>query len=502
MKNKKKKIIIGIGLNLILFINLFILIYSLSIPLKSHIFIDTGQKPIAKNLDSTVVNSSIFENLNFTLENLWSTAEEAFFTFQNEDGSFEEEGRRFHTSYCAWSYFTMLEISQLTNNFSYYYNYSIPNLEYILTHLFNKSNYGVYHWCFENGSLPSTLKISDFNSSTEQISFYQAYTILALLDAYNLTNNASYLNNYAIPMLNFLITTLWDADNNSFYRTYYYNGQIDTEKESWYQQWPIIALLEAYKTTGNITYAQYANKSLNFLLTYLYDDLYGGFYHYSLKNGSIPVPKGYTKYLTHQGGGISAITKAVTILNNFSLIDDYLVPTLDFIIRYLWNSNYKQFVGNTSRNGVGQYFIVRPSDISIFLKSILEIPENFNLSSYSNYILNSVSHIIKNMKIDNYFCRRFNLIFGVNDSRKYAIEQFIPLIVLCRIYNHSNYYSSFTNIFIWNEEDPLLFYKKTFIIGSIATIIVFNLLFLYKLEIHKDEAKYREKKAEFSRKRI
>ncbi|MFX1450749.1 MAG: AGE family epimerase/isomerase, partial [Promethearchaeota archaeon] len=448
MRNNKKKMLIGLILNIILFFNLIILIISPQVSPKFNLIAVKNQKSIAENLNFNKVNSNIYETLNFTLDNLWSEAYKAFYYYQHADGSHDENTTRIFTSFNVWSYFAMLEISQVTNNSEYFYNYSIPSLEYILSNLVNKSTYGVYHWCYENGSFPLTVYINDYNWSTRIYSTYQAWTILSLLNAYNLTGNITYLDDYAKPMLDFMITTLWDTQYNGFYREYFFNGNFDSEKESWYQQWPIIALLESYKVTNNITYMEYANKTLNFLLNYLWDNSYGGFYFYCQKNGTTPET---SKHIRSQAGGLSALIKAVDILKNYTLIHDYIDPTLEFTINHLWNTNFGQFITNTSESGVGQDLIIRASEISFLLTSLLEIPKSYNLSSYSNYILKSLSHIINNMKNGTYFCKEFNLISGITNFDRWTIEQMLPLILLCKVYNNYQFYTYFTTFFIWQK---------------------------------------------------
>lgn len=204
MKKKSKILILGLFINTFLFSNLFIPVF----------FPQTSPK---LNIFSLKSPNILFKILEFTLNNLWSTNDKAFLYYQNQDGSFSEDGKKYYTSYNAWSYFTMLEVAELTNNPIYYDNYSIPCLEYILTHLLNKSTYGVYHWCYDNGSIPSTDNINIYNDSTQVIGTYQAWTIHSLLNAYNRTGNTTYRDNYTIPMLNFMLTKLWDAENQSFF---------------------------------------------------------------------------------------------------------------------------------------------------------------------------------------------------------------------------------------------------------------------------------------------
>ena len=151
MGKKKKLLIIGLCLN-------FILVSSLIITL-------IPQPTFPKvNLFWIKSPEVIFETLDFTLNNLWSTDKGVFIHHQNADDSYSEEGKRIYPSFNEWGYWAMLEVSKLKDN--YYDNYAIPSLEFILTHLVNKSNYGVYHWCYNNGSLPSTDDIDLYNDST------------------------------------------------------------------------------------------------------------------------------------------------------------------------------------------------------------------------------------------------------------------------------------------------------------------------------------------------
>ncbi len=465
MKKKTKKSLILLSINLTLIFSLCLTF--ITPPLQPNVNLIKIKNP-----------SLIFNTLGFTLQNLWYSGGEVFFAYQNQDGTFEELGEEIYPSFNAWSFFSMLEITNLTKNETCYNNYALPSLEFVLNHCLNKTNYGIRHWCFKNGSIPSIGDIENYNSSTEAITTYQAWTILALLNAYKMTDNASYRDDYAIPMLDFMLTNLWDAENNSFYLEYYYDGNIDETKNAWYEQWSIISLLEAYDTIGNITYLENANKTLDFLLTYLWDDSFGGFFIDCQKNGSDPTT---IKSIVQQAGGIACITKAVEVLKNYTLIDDYLIPTINFTLNYLWNDEFSQFVTNTSREGIGQYLKIRPSEISFFLKSILEIPKNFNLSSHSNYLLKSMKNLIQKTRVQSYFCKEYNLSSGNIDLRKWTIEQVFPLIVLSKMYDVSTYDSLFTSNYWWFDKmNPFTmtsFYKYAYLIENFTTIVLSYVIF-------------------------
>ncbi|MFX0137272.1 MAG: hypothetical protein ACFFDN_26780, partial [Candidatus Hodarchaeota archaeon] len=208
----------------------------------------------------------IDELIQFTLSNLRDNNSEAFIRYQLSNKSYNEEGLRIYSSLNIWSYFAFTEVSKYKNNIFYRENYAIPAFNFVLNNLLNDTLFGVLHWCYPDGSFPPPANQSLFNDSKTILTTYQSWWILSLLDRYEYENDSIYLD-YANKSLDFLITTLWDPINYGFYFDLSsHSGVINTKKDTWSQTNALEALLKAYKITNNQSYLFYINKTVDFLI--------------------------------------------------------------------------------------------------------------------------------------------------------------------------------------------------------------------------------------------
>jgi hypothetical protein len=155
---------------------------------------------------------------------------------------------------------------------------------------------------------PATLVVTDIN----------AIALRALLKAYNVTGNATYLT-FAEDTFQALLHHNWDAANGGWYEETldgepYAPVPYNDEDEMYYKyseiQFQMVLTMEQlYQVTGDTFYIRTAIDTLDLVLSNLWDPTYGGFY----QNGNqqwIPLGQEWQIHLTGiQGLGILALQK-------------------------------------------------------------------------------------------------------------------------------------------------------------------------------------------------
>ncbi|GAH42356.1 unnamed protein product, partial [marine sediment metagenome] len=125
-----------------------------------------------------------------------------------------ERGLRKYTSFNAWAVRALLQDAISRNDNSTFNTQGLEALNFVMNHLQNSTNHGLYHWVLQNGSLPDKSHWT-FNNSVYQIGTYQAWMILAMIEVYNFTLNTTLLD-WSKEIANFLITYLWDSKTFDF----------------------------------------------------------------------------------------------------------------------------------------------------------------------------------------------------------------------------------------------------------------------------------------------
>ncbi|MHA1384628.1 MAG: AGE family epimerase/isomerase, partial [Candidatus Helarchaeota archaeon] len=323
------------------------------------------------------------ELIKYITNNLWDSNADVFIRYQLANNTFNEEGTRTYASLNCWAYFAFVEATKFKNNSHYIQTYANPALEYVITNLLNHTIYGVHHWCFKNGSFPSPEQTDIYNDSTLIFTTYQSWITLALLDRYEFDNNQTYLE-YANKTVNYLITELWDSTNYGFLYTLNPNDRVnESKKDTWFQSWAVKALIEAYRKTNNQTYLFYINRTVDFMLKYLWDGTYGGFFSYSEANGS---HVDTDKIIFCQAGPVIALTAVADVLNNQSLISNYVEPTLNFTYCYLWDENAGQFYYERENITIQPLKIISPTASGSMMIAVLDYYEYSNNNTYNNMV--------------------------------------------------------------------------------------------------------------------
>lgn len=373
------------------------------------------------------------DTYNFLTENLWDQENTGFFSSTLLNECCEDSEANKYTSFNIWACRSILKYSIIKDNFSIFENYGLKSLYFILDYLQNSTNKGFYHWVLANGSLPSKEEGDIFNNSIYQIGTYQAWVLLALTEIYEVTLNTTYIDVWGKQIADFLLNKLWDPVNGGFYSIYlpFYDEIIDTQKYTWYQTWPAIALMSLYEITKNETYMIYVNRTLDFIINNLWNNALNAVVVQCLENGTAISDTKIT--LTDQAAVVLTLSKATNITGNQTYWDDYIEPILNFTTYFLWSTDFGQFHSTIELNGTSPDFINRPSDLSFCLNIFWEIATELDDLYLCNLLDTSLINMINTAWDDENqgFFRKFFINGTLIDTSKWTIEQAIPLYLFC-----------------------------------------------------------------------
>ncbi len=398
-----------------------------------------------------VANKSNYkeDSVDFLVDFLWDQEYGGFYSNRFDNASFPERGGDKFTSFNIWAIRSLLQYSVSQNDNSTFEEYGVDALNFIFTYLYNATNKGIFHWVFQNGSLPE-MSDTRFNNSIYQIGTYQAWVLITLLEAYEYTGNMTYVNVWGKNLANFLIKTLWDSTNGGFYESFlpYYDLIPFSNKYTWYQAWPALALLNYYEMTGNETMLYYANLTLEFMINYLWNTELGCFIDYCLENGTPTLDSQVTLY--DQAAALLTLSELIGITKNQTYTTEYLVPILNFTHTYLWNGEFKQFYAGCDVNKTNVDPTLRPSDLSLWLFALkqsidlLNNSEIFDVELSKNLLSHSISHMIEVAwdKTGKGFYRKIYLNGTLIETEKWTIEQALPIFLFFEYFpvNYFNFY--------------------------------------------------------------
>ncbi len=412
--------------------------------------------------------------VNFLQSSLWDENYSSFYSYRLDNGSFGDRGLRKYTSFNMWAIRALLQYSIVMDSNSTFDNLGVEALNFILTYSQNKTNGGFYHWVERNGSLLETSDFN-FNNSIYQIGTYQAWVLITLIEVYKYTQNTTYINIWGKEVADFLINNLWDTTYGGFYSSYnpFYDVMVETHKYTWYQAWPALALMEYYEVTGNISYLSYATDAINFMLNNLWDNNFKAFVNNATDDGTISPTTYFT--LTDQAAAILTLSKNYNITGNSSILNNYLVPIISFVKKYLWNNFNNQFYSSCELDGTNPSSLIRPSDLSIWLYALSTILDYSNDDVLELFLIHSLTHLNSFgwEPAKKAFVRELDHQGTLFDLNKWTIEQVIPLFLF-------SYY-------LPNPNNMQFYILLAFFIGSTTVLIILY----YKFKKTKELTRYK-----------
>jgi hypothetical protein len=292
-------------------------------------------------------------------------------------------------------------LSQTVANVSDYYDYILSTGSLVLDNLINSSYGLIYHYSDFNWSSISGLQLLS--------NYYWAISGLAKI--YSLTSNST-----LIPIIsrvaNRMITLFKDPDYPGFYVNLYDYFRICQSKRAGIQAYAYWALDIAESLNSSLDFSAEKQWAIDCLTQMLYDPIYGGFYFYTARNGTLditPNPEDVYpndgKRLDHMALGASVLYDAGIETGN-TTYTQMADRTMSFIMRNMrsWNQTYYYGLKlATARNGsianVPSY--ERPgetvlSDIeAIAIRALVKAYTTTGNSSYLDFALETRHALLK-----------------------------------------------------------------------------------------------------------
>ncbi len=353
-------------------------------------------------------------------------------------------------------------LSQTVANVSNYRDYALSTSSLLLRYLFASSDGFVYHF-------------SDFNwsqfSGLQLLSNYY-WSIAGLQRIYNITSNST-----LIPIIskaaNMMVQLFKDPDYPGYYVNLYDELRISESKRAGIQAYAYWALDIAESLNSSLDFSAEKQWAIDCLTQMLYDPIYGGFYFYTARNGSLdltPNPEDVYphdgKRLDHMALGASVLYDAGAETGNSTYIQ-IADRAMSFMMKNMrsWNQSY--YFGlklATARNGsvanIPSYERSAESvqsDINaIALRTFVKAYTDTGNSSYLNFAMDTRNALLRfswDQLYGGWFAETlsgepYDPVFD-EDVRyyKYAEVQFQAVMALGSIYEITKEYDNIQLIF-------------------------------------------------------
>ena len=201
-------------------------------------------------------------------------------------------------------------------NMSSYHDFAYAAVDVLVSKLINITDGTVFHAGNANWEL-----IQQLSSLAD---YY--WTILALSRAYEMSNNVTYsiiLSRAAERMVDIFLDPIYPG----FYVNEYSSFEARTTKRPGIQAYAYWALEAAESVNASLDFTSEKGSALRCLTDILYDPVYGGFYFFVMRNGSLTVPEYFFeiypndgKRLDHLVLGAAALYDAGTSMGNSTMI--------------------------------------------------------------------------------------------------------------------------------------------------------------------------------------
>jgi len=235
-------------------------------------------------------------------------------------------------------------------NVSSYHDYALATADLIIRYHMNPTTGVVYHESSFNSTESAV-------SQTILASYYWA--IDALSTAFEMTHNAT----YSVAMsraANMMVTRFMDPTYPGFYVNDFSGLEIRQTKRPGVQAYAYWALKTAESTNSSLDFTVQKQSALSCLTNMLYDPVYGGFYYYTMRNGSLNVPAYFDESYPNDGKRLDHLALAAAALYDAGIDTgngtyiDIANQAISFMLSHMKYYYNMQFMGlrlAVSRNG-------------------------------------------------------------------------------------------------------------------------------------------------------
>ena len=193
-------------------------------------------------------------------------------------------------------------------NISTYRNYVDATLDVMMAKHLNLTTGVVFH--------SVTHDLTAYSELTSLASYY--WMITALSKAYDLSTNETYkiaMSRTAIKMVDLFMDPIYPG----YYVNQFADAEIAQTKRPGVQAYAYWALEIAESTNASLDFTSEKESALRCLTDMLYDPVTGGFYFYTLRNGSINVPSYFSEVYPNDGKRLDHLVLGATALYDASL---------------------------------------------------------------------------------------------------------------------------------------------------------------------------------------
>ncbi|MFW9786570.1 MAG: hypothetical protein ACFFE2_00565 [Candidatus Thorarchaeota archaeon] len=234
-------------------------------------------------------------------------------------------------------------------NISSYYDFSVASMDIIVSRLINLTTGVVFH------SSDADWELFELTSS---LSNYH-WTIRALAQAYETTNNITYsiaMSRAALKM----VELFYDPVYPGFYVNAYSDPEVATTKRAGVQAYAYWALDRAETVNASLDFSVQKESAIHCLADMLNDPIYGGFFFFTMRNGSLSIPEyiwevypNNGKRLDHLALGATALFDAGVATGNTTLINiaQQALEFLSIQMRYYYDMEFVGLRLAVLRNG-------------------------------------------------------------------------------------------------------------------------------------------------------
>jgi hypothetical protein len=234
-------------------------------------------------------------------------------------------------------------------NISSYKDYAEATIDIMVTKLMNMTSGEVYH----SGS-------GDWATHQELTGLVNYYWVIAALsNAYYMSNNET----YKIAMsraANTMVSIFMDPTYPGYYVNQYANIEIAQTKRPGIQAYAYWALDIAESTNASLDFTIEKESALRCLTEILYDPVYGGFFFYTMRNGSLNVPSYFSEVYPNDGKRLDHLVLGATVLydaglstGNSTLIDmaDRAMSFMLLNMKYYYDMEFRGIKLAVNRTG-------------------------------------------------------------------------------------------------------------------------------------------------------